>query len=368
MSGVTWMPAGQSSTFPLVFPELMRIEVRGRRSNLMSRLEDVLWFILVAVLAASSFTCVTEAARLERYEFQQVHMATLFKLVLYAPDPTLASEAAMAAFDRVERLDEILSDYRLDNELARVNLNASQAPQVVSPDLLVATIRALELSRKTNGSFDITVKPLVRLWRQAREDGKLPAENEIQEAMERVGYGGVLVNERTGSIRFRKAGMELDFGGIGKGFAADEVLKVLAGFGLRRVLVDAGGDIRVGQAPPGRDGWIVSVDWTGDSVVELSLVNQAVATSGDKYQFVEIDGERYSHIVDPRTGVGLRHSGTVTVLAQDATTADALSTALSVLFPEEGLQIIEAMDGVEARIVRRLSGIEKTYVSTDFPP
>ena len=311
---------------------------------------------------------MTEAAPLERHEFQQVHMGTVFKLVLYAPDPAMASQAARAAFDRVERLDEILSDYRLDNELARVNANASNAPQVVSPDLLVATGRALELSRRTSGFFDITVKPLVRLWRRAREDGKLPSDIEIQEALERVGFSDVLLNERTGSIRFRKAGMELDFGGIGKGFAADEALKVLAGFGLKRVLVDAGGDIRVGQAPSGRDGWLVSIDSPNDSAVELLLVNQAVATSGDKYQFVEIDGERYSHIVDSRTGVGLRHSGTVTVLAQDATVADALSTALSVLSPEAGLRMIESTDGVEARIVRRRSGIEKTYVSTNFPP
>jgi len=346
----------------------MYAEVQSRRSNLMGWLEKAPLFILLAFPASSSFTCVTEAAPLERHEFQQVHMGTLFKLVLYAPDPNLASQAARAAFERVERLDETLSDYRSDNELARVNTKASEAPQVVSADLLVATNRALELSRKTSGSFDITVKPLVRLWRRAREDGNLPTDNEIQEALERVGYGDVLLNERTGSIRFRKAGMELDFGGIGKGFAADEVLKVIAGFGLRRVLVDAGGDIRVGQPPPGRDGWIVSIDSPKNSAVELLLVNQAVATSGDKYQFVEIDGERYSHIVDPKTGVGLRHSGTVTVLAQDATVADALSTALSVLPPEAGLRMIEATDGVEARIVRRLSGIEKTYLSTNFPP
>jgi thiamine biosynthesis lipoprotein len=295
-------------------------------------------------------------------------MGTLFKIILYSPDAELASRGAEAAFDRVEQLEEILSDYRVDNELARVNLGAFEAPQVVSSELMLLTLKALELSRKTSGSFDITVKPLVRLWRRAREDGKLPPAKELQLAVERVGYRDVLVNERTRSIRFRKTGMELDFGGIGKGFAADEVLKVLAGFGFTRVLVDAGGDIRVGQAPPDRDGWTISVDSAGGAAVELFLVSQAIATSGDKYQFVEIDGERYSHIVDPKTGIGLRHSGTVTVLAREAAIADALSTALSVLSPEDGLKIVETMDGVEARIVRRLSGIEKTYASADFPP
>jgi len=346
----------------------MRVEYEGGRSHFTTWLGEASFFILIVLLALNSVAYMTEAATLERYEFRQAHMGTHFKLILYAPDSDLASQAAKAAFDRIERLEETLSDYRLDNELARVNANASKAPQVVSSDLLIATTRALELSRRTSGCFDITVRPLVRLWRRAREDRKLPTDKEIQEALGKVGFSNVLLNERTGSIRFRKAGMELDFGGIGKGFAADEVLKVVAGVGLQRVLVDAGGDIRVGQAPPGRDGWMVEIDSPGDSAVELLLVDQAVATSGDKYQFVEIEGRRYSHIVDPRTGVGLRHSGTVTVFAQDATVADALSTALSVLPPEAGLRMIESMDGVEARIVRRLSGIEKTYLSTNFPP
>lgn len=346
----------------------MRVESLSEGAHLMSRLERALFLFLVVLLTLSNSTSETDAAPLERHEFRQVHMGTLFKIILYAPDADLAGQGAEAAFDRIEKLEEILSDYRVDNELSRVNLCAFQAPQVVSKELLEVTLQALELSRRTSGAFDITVKPLVRLWRRAREERKLPTENELQLAVERVGYRDVLINERTGSIRFRKTGMELDFGGIGKGFAADEVLRVLSGFGLTRVLVDAGGDIRVGQAPPDRNGWTISVDSEGGSALELSLANQAVATSGDKYQFVEIDGERYSHVVDPETGVGLRHSGTVTVLAWEATVADALSTALSVLPPEAGLRIVEAMDGVEARIVRRLSGIEETYTSAAFPP
>jgi thiamine biosynthesis lipoprotein len=353
----------------LAFPERMRVGPRAEGLRFVSWQERASFLSFVVLVAFLSFVpCRGEAAPLERYEFRQAHMGTQFKIILYAPEAELASQGAAAAFDRVEQLEEILSDYRVDNELARVNLSAFQTPQVVSPELLGVTLKALELSRKTSGSFDITVKPLVRLWRRAREDGKLPTQKELQLAVERVGYRDVLVNERTRSIRFRKTGMELDFGGIGKGFAADEVLKVLADFGLTQVLVDAGGDIRVGQAPPDRDGWTISVDPAGGTALELSLVNQAVATSGEKYQFVEIDGERYSHVLDPKTGVGLRHSGTVTVLARDATLADALATALSVLSPEDGLKIVQAMDGVEARIVRRLSGIVKIYASAAFPP
>lgn len=332
------------------------------------------WFREQRVATLQVFVALTlavwpvETIPLERYEYRQAHMGTVFRLVLYAPDRDSADRASSAAFKRVEDLEEILSDYRSDNELARVNLYASETPQVVHPDLLLLTVRALELSRRTAGSFDITVKPLVRLWRLAREKKALPGEEEIREAMERVGYTGVLVNERTGSIRFGKPGMELDFGGIGKGFTAEEVLKVIGEFGLSQVLIDAGGDIRVGNAPPGRNSWLVTVDSSGESAVELSLVNQAVATSGEKYQYVEIEGQRYSHIVDPRTGWGVRHSGTVTVVAEDAADADALSTALSVLSPEAGLEVVESMDGVEARIVRQIPGHKKTYVSTGFPP
>jgi FAD:protein FMN transferase len=292
-----------------------------------------------------------------RYEYARTHMGTEFRVVFYAHDPEVANKASVAAFERIARLDSTMSDYAQTSELNAVCRQAGGPPVVVSEDLFHVLSRSQELAAKTGGAFDVTCGPVVRLWRRARRTGEMPDQTRLAEALELIGHDKLRLDPKARSVALAKPGMQLDLGGIGKGFAADEALAELRRFGVRSALVAAGGDIAIGDAPPGERGWRISIAPLapdGDTP-QLLLRDAGVSTSGDAEQFVEIDGVRYSHVVDPRTGFGVRGQSSATVVAPDATTSDGLATAISVLGQDEGLRLADATSGVAAMLVRRQS-------------
>ncbi|MEE9129749.1 MAG: FAD:protein FMN transferase, partial [Phycisphaerales bacterium] len=229
----------------------------------------------------------------------------------------------------------VLSDYRADSEAMRLSAASGGPPVHVSDDLFRLVLRAKEISNASDAAFDITVGPLAQLWRRARQTGTRPTLEEIDTAKLAVGARRIRLNEENQTIQLRQPKMQLDFGGIGKGFAADEALVTLAHAGITRCLVDLGGDIRVGDPPWGKSAWSIALPpRLHEGPPTIDLIQAAVATSGDTEQYVLIDGRRYSHIIDPRTGIALTNRVIVTVVAGDATTADALASAASVLGPE----------------------------------
>ncbi|MFT5285748.1 MAG: thiamine biosynthesis lipoprotein [Planctomycetota bacterium] len=285
----------------------------------------------------------------ERYEYSQIIMGTQARIVLYASDEENGREAASAAFARMIALDNMLTDWRADSELMQLCAAAGGAPVPVSDDLFEVLERSLVFARESDGAFDITLGPLTQLWRETREQGVLPAPDRLKRARARTGWRRIelLRDETTGSQRVRlKAGTRLDLGGIAKGYACDKALDTLRANGINSALVEIGGDLVVSEAPPDREGWRVSAgcdDSTSPKVI--SLVNAAIATSGDTEQFVLIDGTRYSHILDPRTGLGLTHAHCVSIISKDATTADALASAISVLSKSRGQELVTLFDG-----------------------
>ncbi len=280
------------------------------------------------------------AAPLERFEYTEPQMGVPFRIVLYAEDRARAEAAARAAFDRIAELNAILSDYDSDSELNRLCETSGSGRAVpVSDELWTVLARAQELARQTDGAFDVTVGPYVHLWRRARREQTLPDPGRLARARAAVGWQHLELDARQRTARLRVSRMRLDLGGIAKGYALDEALKVLAAHGIRRALVSGGGDLAVGEPPPGRTGWRIEVpppEPAQGPTRFLLLRCAALATSGDLFQHVQIAGVRYSHIVDPRTGLGLTNRVQVTVIARDGMTADSLSTAISVLGPERG--------------------------------
>lgn len=315
--------------------------------------------LLRATLALSiGLSCAAPAAEpvlLERFERSAPSMGTEFRIVLYAPGEEVASRAFEAAFARIEALDARLSDYRPDSELSRLSGRSSDsvptAPVPISPELWCLLERSARLSHETGGAFDVTVGPFVRLWRRAARQEELPTQEQLERAARSVGFRHVELDPDTRSVRLLAPDMRLDLGGIAKGYALDEALRVLAEHGLDAALVDGGGDIAVGEAPPGEPGWKLALQGAGQGVATSLLVLEhgAVATSGDAYRYIEVNGVRYSHIVDPSTGLGLTHRVTVSVVAPDATTADACASAANVMGPERGLAWIESEPELEAR-------------------
>jgi thiamine biosynthesis lipoprotein len=266
-------------------------------------------------------------------------MGLRVRINLHAADERHARHASSSAFGRIASLDGMMSDYRPDSELRRLEGEAGQWSRI-SPELFDVIARAIGVSRATDGAFDISVGPLVELWRQARRTGHLPDSQQIAQAHAHVGWRRIEMDANRRAIRLPR-GTRLDLGGIAKGYILQQALLTLNAAGVTSALVEAGGDIVVGQAPPGREGWRIDTSALDPAFRARAerLTNAALATSGPTGQSVEIDGLRYSHVIDPRTGVGLTDGHVARVIARDAATADALATALTVLGPERAAGI-----------------------------
>ncbi len=316
---------------------VMIITTAGRTERMvMNPLSRNCVRIVVLLMFATAWSgCTGSRPILTRYEYSEIIMGVEGRIVLYAQDEPQARAAARAAFDRMAQLDAVLSDYQADSEAMRLSAISGGPPVHVSDDLFRIVLRAKEISHASDAAFDITVGPLARLWRSARQTGTRPTQEDIDTAKLAVGAQHIFLNEESQTIQLLRPKMQLDFGGIGKGFAADEALATLAQAGITRCLIDLGGDIRVGDPPWGKSAWSIALPpRLHDGPPTIDLVQAAVATSGDTEQYVLIDGRRYSHIIDPRTGIALTNRVIVTVVAGDATTADALASAASVLGPD----------------------------------
>lgn len=326
------------------------------------------WCAALLLLAGC---CSTPRGKpLQRYEFTHPAMGTLMRITLYAPDPGAARAAADAAFQRIDALEDILSDYQADSELNRLRDHPSGTPVPVSAELFDVLQRACEVARLSDGAFDPTIGPFVRLWRFSRKRGVLPTAAEIAAARAAVGWRKLALDPRARTVTLRVPGMRLDLGSIGKGYAADQALRLLKERGINRALVAASGDLAIGDPPPGRRGWRVALSGfagtTNGLPAPLRLRNAGVSTAGDAEQFIVIDGVRYSHIVDPATGFGLTRRIQTTVIGPDATTSDSLDTAVSLLGVKRGLALVDSWPRAAALILTQENGRTQSVASRRF--
>jgi thiamine biosynthesis lipoprotein len=270
-----------------------------------------------------------EQTELTRFTLVEYHMGIDARLVVYATNKEVVDKACEAAFKRIAELDDIMSDYRPKSELMRLCGQTKGTKVKISNDLFRVLSRSQAISHRSQGRFDITVGPLVQLWRKARKEGKLPDPDAIVAAKKLVGYQKLRLDSKSHTASLAMDGMKLDLGGIAKGYAGDEALKVLKRNGISSALIEMGGDLVLGDAPPKSKGWKVSVP--NDKSKDLYLHNCAISSSGDTEQFVVIDGKRYSHVVDPMTGQGLTKRIQASIIAKNGFTSDPISTALTLL-------------------------------------
>ncbi|MVM39681.1 FAD:protein FMN transferase [Spirosoma sp. HMF3257] len=295
-------------------------------------------------------------------------MGTQFNVIFYAPDSLTAQRANAAVSARMDSLNQIMSDYLDGSEINRLSATSGSGRWVpVSTDLFNVLQKAQTIAQLSKGRFDPTLGPLSLLWRRAVRRKEFPTAKERRRARRAVGYRLMEVDSATHSVRLRRAGMRLDVGGIGQGFAIDEALLVLHRFGIHASLVDIGGDILADDAPPNRTGWRVGIGSGNDAdTTTILLNNAAITTSGDTYRFLEYQGKRYSHIMNPRSGLGLKHFVRATVLAPNGYQADALTKVFSVAGLRKSRRLLSQFPGIKLLILENKQGRLRKWQSSPF--
>jgi len=308
----------------------------------------------VAVGAALSASSLPAAPGPVCHEDSRVAMACTCVVRACGVDAAALRAAVGESLDEVERVDRLMSHYRPSSPLSRLNRDAARGPVAVDPELFDFLATCLRWSRESDGAFDITVGPLMKAWGFFEGEGRVPDETTFSEARAAVGYAHVVLDERARTVRFDRPGVELDLGGIGKGYAVDRVVALLRRRGVASALVNLGGSSVYGLGvPPGRKAWSVAIqDPTdpGKAALTVDLRDRALSVAGGTTRFFERDGIRYSHIMDPRTGRPVQGVLSVAVLTGTATDGDALDDVLFVLGPESGRVQVTRVPGTEALV------------------
>lgn len=310
----------------------------------------------------------------QRYAFNRGLFGTEFRLILYASSDSAAQLARRAVDREMDSLNVVMSDYLDGSEINRLSATAGSGQWVpVSPMLFGVLQQAMIVARKSGGLYDPTIGPLSQLWRRAVRRKIFPTKRDIRQTHRIVGYRHVDLDSASRSVRLRKRGMRLDVGGIGQGYAIDRGMQVLQELGIRSALLDMGGDILVSDPPPlpgpsGQEqGWRI-LTGSGPDTTTLLLQHAGITTSGREHHYLEQNGKRYSHLLNPRTGLGLLHHATTTVLAPDGTRADALTKVFSVAGIKRSKRLIRRYPGVAVWIVETKGGKTQSWKSPNWPP
>ena len=314
-----------------------------------------------ALIAALYFFIPAKKAPVDVDSGLRPVMGTLAQIIAVAPDSETGRKGVDAAFEQLQRVEELMSAYKNTSEVVNINRNAYKNAVKVSKDTFEVLQRSVRFSRLTDGAFDITVGPLIALWRSAGEANSLPSDAELQQALSKVGYEKLILDANEMSVRFAVKGMRLDLGGIAKRYGIDKAAEAMQKCGAVGGLVDVGGDIRCfGTSPRNKKYWLVGLqdpNTTETTFGEnqcsfvLKLKDAAVTTSGDYQRFVRIKGKRYSHIINPHSGYPCNELSSVTVITSGTADSDALSLAVSVMGREKGLKFIESLKGTEAILI-----------------
>lgn len=319
------------------------------------------------------FGCLVFAAeaQMTRFSFTESKMGAPFTIVFYSKDSVQAVSIAKRCFVLVDSFNFIFSDYIDTSELSNLSKTAgvNSMPVKLSPalyDILIQSKKAYELSE---GAFDITMGPLSKLWRKARKQQLFPTDSTVRSIRNLIGFNKLIFDTLNYTVRLTQPGMQLDLGGIAQGYVAQKVIDFLISQEITQALVNASGDIVMSGAPVNKDGWVVGVNLpekTNELLNQkLILKNRAVTTSGDAYQFIEKDGIRYSHIINPITGYGVTFHRNVTVIASDGTTADWLATACSILSLKKAKKLASIL-GAEVLITELKRGRLKLNSTRGF--
>jgi thiamine biosynthesis lipoprotein len=325
-----------------------------------TKVRNIAIFVIAVFVIVMMFISIFTLRPAELESGYRLVMGTFAHVIVVAKDTNTCQKCIEAAFAAMDRVDALMSDYKTDSEISLINQNAAEYPVQVGESTFEVLQRSVEFSKMTDGAFDITVGPLVDLFRSAKESHIAPDQEQIDKAKSKVGYEKLILDSNNRTVKFAVDGMRLDLGGIAKGYGIDKAIKAIQSAGALGAMVDVGGDVRCFGVPSkGKKNWLVGIQDpnlnldtpNGNIILKLKIADGAVATSGDYQQFVIIKGKKYSHIINRRTGTSAEGLSSVTIIADNATDADALATAVSVMGAEKGLALIEKLPDTEAILI-----------------
>jgi FAD:protein FMN transferase len=297
----------------------------------------------IYTIALLVFSTPLLQAQTRKFSYSEMKMGSAFNLIIVSTDSNKANHLARKSYELVDSLNHIFSNYDSSSELSKINASAGLLPYKMSRAMWDLVQKSQYAFIQSKGAYDISIGPLSALWRNARKAKLFPEASTVIATKKLVGFAQIKINKRLGTIFLPSVDMQLDFGGIAKGYIAGRIIDYLKANGIQQALADAGGDIVMSGAPLNQKGWLIGVNLpeTTDDLLnkKLQLSNCSVATSGDVYQFIEYKGVKYSHIINPLTGYGVTNLRNVTIIAKTGSTADWLATACSILPIQEAKQL-----------------------------
>jgi len=324
----------------------------------MKIIEKSLYKAIIILGAIAGFSCLYMTGCSEKNKFfirTAEKIGTFVQVTVITADENQAEAAFKDVFKEFDRVNNLMSAHRDDSELAKVNRASGIKPVRVSPSLVDILEKSAEYSRKTGGAFDVTIGPVLRLWGFYRNKGYLPSDKELQEAVSRVGWQNLAIDKKSSTVFLTGRGMALDLGAIAKGYAVDRAAEALKELGIKNAMINAGGNLYAIGDKDGT-GWNIGIRHPekDDIFATLHITNTAVATSGCYERFFDLSGKRFCHIIDAHTGRPIDNGIlSVTIIAPTATDADAMSTSVMLLGPDDGFSLLEKTSGFEGLVLFR---------------
>jgi len=319
-----------------------------------------IYYLFFFILTLTAYPCSSNASNL--FKYHQIAMGTVIEITLIADDEEKANKAALQAFQETKRIETLMSPWLDSSDVTRINRSSGKERVKVSPETMEVIKKAQKISELSEGGFDITVGPLTELWRRAREKKTPPSIEDVKEKLNLVNFKNIEMDQE-GKVFLKKKDMAIDLGGIAKGYAVDRAFDVLRSLGYKNMIVNAGGDLRVGGTK-NKQPWSIGIQNPRESqkiLARISVSDTALATSGDYEKYFIYQGKRYHHIFNPKDGFPTDDCQSVTVLCKEGMIADALATAVFVLGREKGYSLCQKLEGVDCIIVDKKG-------KTIFPP
>ncbi|UNC90914.1 FAD:protein FMN transferase [Candidatus Contubernalis alkaliaceticus] len=333
--------------------------------RLRKAVEVLAVIIILAIIAFSIFKIYNQES-IQRYSKTELLLDTVFEVAVFTEDEAEGNRLLRESFNEVRALEKVLSRFVSDSDVDIINNHAGVEPVEVSSDTLEVIKKGLYFGELSDGGFDVTIAPLMDLWGFGTGEQSVPSLEEIEQTLPFIDFRKIQVDERRNTVYLADEQMALDLGGIAKGYIVDRIVQFLQSQGVQTAFVNAGGDIRVIGSRIDSTPWRIGIRHprerdSQEIIAVIPVVNQAVVTSGDYERYFTSDGDKYHHILDPHDGFPASGVISVTIVAPDCITADGLSTAVFILGPQKGLELLERLPEVEGVII---DNQDKLYVSS----